>query len=171
MIMKSTLHYHLEFYEVLNEFLACYAGEYIGDYTLNTETIANYMESDRFLVTFRIENPTKEHLFKTFEEHVLEGYPIWEFFNLSKWTKSMLEKNFAIDIQKRKEEEARIYKCPTCQFLYLHSTNLGTITRCTGNTPKTRAEKFEREFLHGRNYDTLDEYKKTCKYYKKKEVL
>ncbi len=73
-------------------------------------------------------------------------------------------------LESRKEEEARIYKCPTCQFLDLHVTSLGTIARCTGNTPKTRAEKFEREFLHGRNYDTLDEYKKDCIYYKKKEA-
>lgn len=167
---KSELHYYLEFYEVLAEFLGCYAAEHIGEYTLNLEAISEYMKSDRFLVMFKVDYPDKDSLLKVFEEHVLEGYPIWDFFNISEWSKRMCEINFAKEIKSRKEEEARIYKCPTCQFLDLRSTSLGTITRCTGNTPKTRAEKFEREFLHGRNYDTLDEYKKDCTYYKKKEA-
>lgn len=166
---KSELHYHLEFYEVLSEFLGCYAAEHIGEYTLNLEAISEYMQSDRFLVMFKVDHTDKDSLLKVFEEQVLAGYPIWDFFNISEWSKRMCELNFATEIKSRKEEESRIYKCPTCQFLDLHVTSLGTIARCTGNSPKTRAEKFEREFLHGRNYDTLDEYKKDCIYYKKKE--
>ena len=164
--VKSMLLYQLEFYEVLREFLGCYASEHIGEATLDLEAISTFMESDKFLFVYKLEHTDKEALFKLFEEQVLEGYPVWEFFNISDWSKRMCEINFKKDINEKKDEEAKIYKCPTCRFLEIRHTSIGSRLKCKGRKFESRMEEIEFIMANGRELDHLDEYQKECKLYK-----
>ena len=146
---------YLDFYEVLKEFLEVYSTENIGySCTLNHKAIAQYLNSNRFLVRFKVGNLDKEAIFKEMEEDVLNGHRIWDLLNLTTWQRRMMERQFEVELEEKHKELKTKYKCPTCKYLNIHNTSFGNIHYCAVSTRRnSRGE-------------SLDEYKIKCKNYK-----
>ena len=138
----------LVFYEVLKEFLVCYAGEFIGEVEIDTGAVAYFLNSDKYLIDYQINKYSKDDLFKLFEEDILNGYPVWEFFKLNDWTKNILVKNFKDEEAERIKEMEKKYDCLTCSLFKVNNTTYGVVYKCNFVDPEDEMSRiFNRGIL------------------------
>ena len=106
----------------------------------------------------------KEEIYQAVTDDILAGYPIWQLLKIPEWTKNMLEREFAREQQRKREELEREYKCYTCKYFVEKETGLGTWMECTWKPLETK-RNFDWRPRRGSNF----EVKKRCKNYERKE--
>ena len=155
--LKEIIQY-LDFYEVMKEFLEVYSIENVGyNCTINHEAVAKYMNSNRFLVRFKIGNLDKEAIFNQIEDDIINWHRIWDLLNLTNWQIKIMERQFEVECEEKEKDLKIKYKCPTCKYLNVHNTSFGAIHYCKA--------KINTNVVNGSRGISLDAYKTKCKYY------
>jgi len=121
----------LYFFEALKEFLLIYAHSNIGgEIEIDVEEVANYLESERFLIQIGMNKYTRDEIFKLLEEDLLSGMPVWKFLKLTKFQYNYLK----VELEELSEYNNRKiqadYLCPTCIFYEISETSFGTHITC-----------------------------------------
>ena len=103
------------------EILQIFADSEIGgQYEINYEAVANYIDSIKFSADY-FECQTKEEIYERFTEDIYAGLPVWRWLKLSEWTMNMVERTFEDECQAEYRELCKKYKCLTCKY---HKVNL-----------------------------------------------
>jgi len=146
---------YLNIYSAIRDILVIFADSEIGgEYEFNNDVIARYLDG-KAIVDFW-ECNTKEEIYERFTQDIINGYPVWQMLILPEWTKGMIEKSFAEEVNKEEEEAKKIYKCLTCKHFCKSTTRFGMHYSC--KRPLKRMGM--REPRSG-----PFELKKACKYY------
>lgn len=155
------------FLEALIKFSEIFGSENIGEYELDLTKIMEFADSEYFILRMSWDCETLDDYYKLIENMVLDGFPIWNFFRISDWTKNMLVREFQEQVKeelKAEEEEKKKYKCYTCEYFEEIKTPLGTIEKCN----KPREENGFRRFRMLTERESIFEPKKECNYYKER---
>lgn len=143
----------LRFYQGIVDIVKIFGETEIGDCEVDEEAVAKYVASLKFTSdTWGLES--KDEIYQKITDDIINGWPVWEFLKISDWTKQMLEKSFAEEVIKEREELERKYKCYTCKYLNESPTSLGMFRKCM--RPRGRFEMERRDYF---------EPKKRCKSY------
>ena len=110
-------------------FADIYASENIGNIEINIDKVHEYIETDRFAVNWADCYEIEEY-YREIEEIVINGFPIWDFFHISEWTKNILKKEY----EKNKDEHAKMllktYKCYSCKNFVITENSFGVHYKC-----------------------------------------
>lgn len=143
----------LRFYQGIVDIVKIFGETEIGDCEVDEEAVAKYVASFKFANdTWGLES--KDEIYQKITDDIINGWPVWEFLKISDWAKQMLEKSFAEEVIKEREELERKYKCYTCKYLDESPTSLGMLQKCM--RPRGRFEMERRDYF---------EPKKRCKSY------
>ena len=149
------------------EILQIFADSEIGgQYEINYEAVANYIDSIKFSADY-FECQTKEEIYERFTEDIYAGLPVWRWLKLSEWTMNMVERTFEDECQAEYRELCKKYKCLTCKYHKVNRTSLGVFYECTYEDKPTFKRFRERSL---RREDRF-ELKKKCKNYEVKMKL
>jgi len=158
---------YARFYELV-EMLKIHGQIEYGTDDINVEALVAFINSNRVMVRFM--NCSPEEVAKGVTEDILDGMPVWKFFNLSPWTEKMLQKEYdeyrkeaEERYQKRKQEALKKYKClQQCKYYNCCDTGYGTYIACEykGNWMQSTRER------SGDNF----KYLRKCSHYEKDET-
>ena len=166
-ISSEELKKRFEFYSAILDIVKIFAETEIGTCEVNEEALAEYCSNAKFAVdNFNIK--TKEDIYQKITDDILGGFPVWQFLNVSDWTKEMISRSFAKEENKLKEELKRKYKCYTCKYYVGKQTSYGYIEKCSYIESIRSVHK--RDFTLCRTRRDKFKPKKSCKNYKKEEV-
>lgn len=146
------------------EFLQFFAGENIGnEIEIDFEKLWDYVSSENCLINSMIRDNgfSKNDYYKSIEEDIINGAPIWDFYILSDWTKSMVKLDFESRVEntiKENEDYEKQFLCFRCIHFNEHVASFGVARRCYNETLMR---------LH-RNERCWFSLKKKCKYFKEK---
>lgn len=153
--MMDPLVKQLRFYQGIVDIVKIFGETEIGDCEVDEEAVAKYVASFKFASdTWGLES--KDEIYQKITDDIINGWPVWEFLKISDWTKRMLEKSFAEEAIKERQELERKYKCYTCKYLNESQTSLGVLQKCM--RPMERFKMERRDYF---------EPKKRCKYYER----
>lgn len=117
--------------EAIIDILKIFADSEIGgQYQINHEAIADYLNSLRCASDFW-ESSTTEEIYERFTEDIIAGLPVWRFLILPEWTLNMVETMFAAEADAEYQQYCKTYKCPTCKYYGADYTDLGLFQECT----------------------------------------
>lgn len=143
------------YFLAVKEIIELFAEQEIGSRCeINIPAVISYIESMKF-VNDSWGLRTKEEIYQLVTDDILSGYPVWNLLNMSEWTKNMVEREFAIQQQKIKEELKKKYKCYTCKHFVEQKTSIGILKSC--NRPRDNRFRLERRGVF--------EPVKRCNYY------
>jgi hypothetical protein len=66
------------------------------------------------------EQEFRDLCFSYIENKILDGYPVWRFFNMSDWLKNKLEQELQDTIIRKKEEFFCKTRCFRCKYMNVH---------------------------------------------------
>lgn len=134
----------------LKDILEIFAEQEIGtNCEIDVPKALEYISSFKFAIdTFTIK--TKEEIYESITNDILNGYPIWQLLDIPEWTKNMLEREFAIKQAKIREKLIKTYKCYTCKYFKESETSIGVYRKCTYTPPsKHPFREFHRMYREG----------------------
>ena len=165
-ISSEELKKRFEFYSAILDIVKIFGETEIGTCEVNEEALSEYCSSDKFAVdNFNIK--TKEDIYQKITDDILCGFPVWQFLDISDWTKEMVSRSFIQEEIKLKEELKRKYKCYTCKYYIGKQTSYGYVEKCNYDDSIKNIDK--RDFTFWRARRDEFEPKKSCKYYTKED--
>lgn len=132
-----------------------------GTDAINIDKLAEYICSDEMFA--RVFDCPDNQVDEIILDDILNGMPVWRFFNLPKWTENMLEKEYAQwvdrlieDARLQREADKRRYKClQGCVYFSERDCSIGHFVKCK----KTK--------LAGSNF----KFRCQCKYFSVKQEV
>jgi len=139
-----------------------------GQYEINYDEIANYLDSFKFATDY-FECQTKEEVYERFTKDIYNGLPVWRWLILPEWTKNMVERSFNEECEAEYKKLCKQYKCLTCEHYEVHNTEIGVYYECRLLKEKERSKRMcERRHSLKRDNEPF-QLKKRCKYYEVKQ--
>ena len=124
------------FYYIV-ETLKIYGESYYGTSDVNVEALVQYLQhpSIHLKCWGKYDESNIEELVI---QDIMDGMPVWRFFNLSPWAQEMQQRDWDNTLKERREKEAKqfeedkkTYKClQDCAYYDCAQTNVGMFVRC-----------------------------------------
>ena len=137
---------------------------------VDVEKLINYVSGFNFFANemWGVKGDDKEAIYQIVTDDILAGFPVWQLLKIPEWTKNMLEREFAAEQKRKREELERTYKCFTCKYLDERETGLGIYRECKWKPPERDRH---RNLTLWRNSNRGADFKakKRCKNYERKE--
>ena len=117
-------------------FVEVWASEEIcSDAEVDFSTVFQDVSSDAFHLrhldySAGDDDEVERKVLELIEERVIEGFQIWKYLKLPEWTKSMLERSFAVEQESVFEKAKKKYPCLTCGKFKMDRCPLGTRDVC-----------------------------------------
>lgn len=159
MIDARQLYYFLAVKEIVELFAETELG---SGCEVDVEAVANYVQSFRFFAGDMWGIKEKEEIYQVVTDDILSGFPVWQLLKIPDWTKNMLEREFAAEQERKRQEMINTYKCFTCKYYIRKETELGTWQECTW-----RPESNKRDFSLKPRRGAYFKLKRRCKNYER----
>lgn len=118
------------FFSALCDVVKLFGDMELGSCEVDISAVATYCKDFKFQ-TDLFEYNTKEEIYEKITNDILDGFPVWEFLEVSDWTKSMLEKSYLNKQKKKYDLLCKKYACMTCQYYNAEDTSIGVFEKCT----------------------------------------
>lgn len=108
-----------------------------GTSEINVEALVNYLNHPSFAIQcWGAQNESDVE--KAVMDDIMNGMPVWRFYNLSPWAQEMQEREWKELVAeeearraKQLEDDRKIYKClQDCVYYDYKETSMGTFVRC-----------------------------------------
>jgi len=121
------------FLEGYIRFAEIFAESELGNMEIDIKKLALYVFSPQFKyqMTYQIKN--MDDVYKTIEEDILNGMPIWRYFKCSENIMKILEQTFKNDAENENKKIREKYICKRCKYLEEKYMDIGYMCRCKGN--------------------------------------
>lgn len=117
-------------FSAITDILTIFADSEIGgQYEFDYDVITNYINSIKMSVDY-FDDTTKEEIYNHFTQDIYNGYPVWRMLKLTPWTQEMVEDTFRQECELLYKEECKKYKCLTCRYYQVRTTEFGIIDKC-----------------------------------------
>lgn len=108
-----------------------------GTSDINVEALVNYLNHPSFAIQCWGAN-SEEDIEAAVMEDIMNGMPVWMFYNLSPWAQEMQRRDYEAFCKeeeeraaKKLEEDRKIYKClQGCVHYEYGETSMGVFVRC-----------------------------------------
>ena len=141
--------FSVEFVVAFINFCNLYASENIGEVEVDVKKLSEYIKEKRFLIDWA-DCAELEDYYTQIEEIIIDGFPIWQFFKISDWTKKILSKEYEKAVNDHNDMLLKTFKCYSCKKFIIVESSFGVRYLC--NYKEEEKKKKEKELRKKRQF-------------------